>query len=604
MNKLLLAIAILLIFACSSSVFAYADSSQYYLAINVIPPELPADNSVHPALIVQLLGPNGQPVVATSPILVYLTSSQLKVGQVETPVTIEPGRSFVVANFTSTRLPGITIITASSVGLISATASVKTVDATGFPTKLLVFPLPGLQPSVNGSKGKLIVESVDDTNMPAPAVAPIAVTLTSSNPIIAIKQQNLVIGAGQIDAYTDYTVLEESSSPQNGTVEITASASGYFPGTNTINVVKPINQSSGLSVSVSATPGIVPADGNAYWAISVTLENTTAGRPALAPSDVLVYLSSSTTAVAQVQNMVTIPKGYSSVETQIYTTLLAGTTTITASASNYTSSSAILSTVEPSPSKIALYVSTDRAIETPAGNDAMVVAQLQDGFGNPSNTTKPFSIILTANNSNILSSSQVLSIPVGGDYAYTFLTFSSTGNINLTASAQNLLSAWASLVVVDIPASLSVQASTPFTHTGEAVSLTVSLTLQGQPIPGANVTWSASNGQISSQQSVTNIAGSATAQLIPSYVGIDIVTVTVQDSIYGSWHTSYQINVMQIPQPTLEQRLLSFPYIVILIAVPIAVAAIVIVLFVMRRGGDEAEGGEELFGSGEQAGFG
>ncbi len=581
---------------------ALAVSSQYSLSLTVIPSVLPADGLTHPAVVVSLLNPAGKPAVAFSDVTVYLTSSDQRAGTIDPIVTIPAGRSYVIANFTTTILPGVTTITASSVGLTTAFATVTTKLATGFPTQLQLYALPAKLPAVNGSLGQIVIESVDDLGLPAPMVGTTVVNATSAaSSLVHLYNSSITMKAGQVMAVLNYTVLEPGT-PTTASVFITATAPGFVTGFTTVNVVTPAKSGSQLTVQVSASPNKLPSNGKSYTALSVQLQNAS-GSPAVASASVSVLLTSSSPAVAYVTPVVTIPKGSSSINTTIQTTALAGSTVITAAASNYSSTQTTINTIEPSPSQVVVYISPSNSILTPTGYDSLLVAQLQDGAGNPSNTTHPVQVIVTSSGSSILSQPVQMSIPEGGDYNYTLVSFQSPGTATLTASAQGLQSSQTQVTVIGFPATATVQASPTVVDVGQPVTITLSLQMQGQGLPGATASWSTSAGPLSPLSTTTSGSGTSTVEFTPTVPGVAVIKAQVSDPPFGSWNLTTQVVVQQVQQPTLLQRLTTPPILYVIIAAVVAAAAVVAVFLLRRRGGGEGgeEGGEDIFGGAESA---
>src|SRR5579875_1235245 len=154
---------------------AEAATNTLSLSLSEVPPILPADGNTYPAIVVSLVGSGNKPAVLTNDTVVYLASSQQNVGTVPSSVVIPAGRSYVVANFTTTSIAGTT----------TASLQVKTATPSGYPTQLKVFPVPNSQLAQPLSAGGLVVEMVDNSGLPAKAVANTVVTLSSANTGIA-----------------------------------------------------------------------------------------------------------------------------------------------------------------------------------------------------------------------------------------------------------------------------------------------------------------------------------------------------------------------------------------------------------------------------------
>ena len=93
-----------------------------------------------------------------------------------------------------------------------------------------------------------------------------------------------------------------------------------------------------------------------YNCIFVQLQDTN-GEPARATQDTIISLSSSLTNIGTVDPSITIPKGTTYVSANFTATFSPGTTTISASATGYSTVQAPISTVGSFPQQLALRIS-------------------------------------------------------------------------------------------------------------------------------------------------------------------------------------------------------------------------------------------------------
>jgi len=151
---------------------------------------------------------------------------------------------------------------------------------------------------------------------------------------------------------------------------------------STASGVSLLSESSAPSrLQVYVGPPRVLADNGVYDSVLVQLQDSR-GMPARAPEDIVVRLSSSRTDIGSIDPTVTIRSGTTYAMAKFYSTYTAGSTTITAIASGYTSGQAVMSTVGPIPSKIAVYTLPPVVPADGKAYDSIVV-QLQDSAGTP-----------------------------------------------------------------------------------------------------------------------------------------------------------------------------------------------------------------------------
>ena len=145
----------------------------------------------------------------------------------------------------------------------------------------------------------------------------------------------------------------------------------------------------------------------------------------------------------------------------------------------------------------------------------------------------------------------------------------------------------------------SLYASKLLIFQNQTSTLTVSVAVDGQGIPGANVTWTATGGTISALQPTTDSQGNVVATFTPTATGIANITAIVSSLATGTQTLSSIIQVIPTPKSNknLLTMLLTFPYYLIIAAA--AAGVVVLVLLLVRRRskkhGEEAEGETEGF---------
>jgi hypothetical protein len=787
------------------AVAAGIPSSPVSLALSVAPPNLPSDGGTFPVVFVYLRDGSGLPTVSAHPINVLLTSSQESVGTIPPSVVIPAGRDYAIANFTTTKIPGETTITASTSGLRTASTIVSTVTAAGYPTRLTVSAVPSEVLARPSSTGELFVELIDDVGLPAKAIDDLQVSLFSSNtnvlnvnqPTLTIHQgdfvelinytSGLVPGTATITASalgfesgtTSVTVLgnaplalklypqpatmitcvggitfcsgrlvvaltdlsgnpvpaprpvtvqirvsnlgvitaPESVTIPAGSISTTASATATtIPGTAVVTVSAPGLQSSFATIStyrpvgpptqlvVSVGPNPVLADHNAYSSVVVSLVNSTgyptvnmtgtttvtltssvtgvgnfssitfgipqaenyastdftstylvgttqltasaqdlaaaqtnlitfgpvpskvvmtalsptlpadgsshpalqviledtAGDPAVAPFDIPVNLFTSQSGVVSV-SPATIRRGQTFAVVNAQTGAVQGSANITAFVSSLTSgaavSSVILNVVIPAPSAIAAYFPIANAVYSPTGDFPPLFIQLQDASSSPARARAPINLTITSSNTTVISGVLNFSIAPGQDLAPLKLKPHTTGQTQLTLSAQGLLSAEVTVSYGPYPlvAAITQSASTIFTN--QTATLNVEMGLAGGAVANASVTWKVQGGSLSKTQTVTDNSGISAVTFTPTQVGPAVVTASVTEPAFGTKNLTATVVVITAPNNSrgIIQMLTTFPGYLVFVGVAAAVVAVLVIMMRRRRGGggEEEGGGEE-----------
>lgn len=420
------------------------------LAISTIPSKLPADNNTYPAVVVSVVGSNGEPTVAVADINVSLTSSQQSVGVISREVMIPAGQTYAVANFTTTHIPGSTTVTATTIGLTTASTTVTTVIAVGYPTQLVITAVPNTVPASAASTGYLILQLEDDVGLPAKAITEVPISLYSSNTNVAnVTAATTVMKQGQYLEEINYT-----SGFVPGSAIITASAAGFASGTATISVLG----SPPLALKLQAQPSLMVACSSQVTSCQgrlVVALTDLSGNPTLATRNIQVQIRSSDLAVVNSSETATITEGnISAIATFTVTSATAGIATITASSPGLQSSSATITVTAPtfvSPSSCTAGGQTTCQLAIFAGPNPVladhrsyssVVVSLQSAVGDPAvNDTGPTEVTLTSSVTGVGNFTSInFVIPKGENWAA--VTFTSTylvGTTTLTASGQNVL---------------------------------------------------------------------------------------------------------------------------------------------------------------------
>ena len=557
------------------------------ISITPLPSDLPTSSSgvsTFQALVVSIVDAKGNPLVLTNATTVYLSSSQSAVLSVQATVTVPAGAQYALADVYTTATPGNSTVTAVAPGFNSASTEFETSIARGYPTQLRLFPLPSRFHAGSPSSGATFAAVVADAaGLPARTIQATPVNVTSSDTSI-LTVSGATIPVNQTVGYGTMTV-----SGAAGFATITASASGLVSSSAVVSVQA--NSSSPVALSIAPPPTSLPADGGTYNVMTVTLLDNKS-RPAVATAPVQIFLTSSRTYIATVPEVVTISQGSSSVTVPVSTLSASGSTFITASAPNFVSSSAEVNTVSIPPVQLGMRLADASALVSPHSNILTLVVQLQDSQGIPSVARAPARVIISFSNSTLLQAPIALTIPKGSDLVYTNVTLSQATRGTFAAISNGLASTTAQFKAAPLPVTETFVASPLTVQLGQTTSIVFTLLSQGNPVVGAALSWTAVGGSVSSSSSVTGPAGTWTATFTPDAVGISTVVITASSPITKAANSTVYVTVdpAQARSPSLLQKLITFPYVLIPVA---AAAASVLVAFLFlrrRRRSKEAEG--------------
>jgi hypothetical protein len=410
----------------TQSNFAFA-TEPAKLKIYVGPTSVPADNNIYKCVFVQLQDSSSKPARALQDTIISLSSSQTSVGTTPATITIAKGETFAVADFQSSFTPGATTIAATASGYATVQTSLRT--EAPVPYKLALYGFPSILPADALPYDALVVQLQDSSGNPAKApLGGITVTLSSSNSTIASVPASVAISGGQ--TYSLATTISNTI----GSATITALTSGYITAQTTITSQEP-STTEPKSLRIYVAPPKTLADNFPHSQIFVQLLNGT-GKITRAETAVSVQLTSSNENIGTVEPVLEIPAGGLYTTGTFSATYKAGSTTITAAATDLIADTETLTTTGPTPTKLAVYC-TPSAL--PADNEgySVIQVQLQDASGKPAlDPDGDVTILLFSSQPSVGSVPTTLTIPFGKTYATT--TFTSTflaGSATVTAQA-------------------------------------------------------------------------------------------------------------------------------------------------------------------------
>jgi hypothetical protein len=412
------------------------------------------------------------------------------VGNVEPTITITTGSTFTAAKFNSTFTPGTTTIAAAASGY--GTVQTNMITVAPVPYKLAVYGFPPILPSDGAMYDALVIQLQDSSGFPAKApLNGINVALSSSDSTIASVPASVTLSEGQ--TYT----LANITSNAFGSATITAMASGYTSAQTTITAEQP-SITPPKSLRIYIEPPKTLADNTEHPQIVVQLLNAT-GKITQSTITTTVLLTSSDKNVGEVQSILEIPTGKAYATATFSTTYKAGTATITAAATDLTADTETLTTIGPTPTKLAVYCTPS---VLPADNKAYdaIQVQLQDASGKPAlDPDGDVTVSLFSSDPTVGTTPTTLTIPYGKAYATaTFTSTYTAGSPKITAQASGYTTGQATMVTYFVDqASLNITITAdPYTVIPSTqTNITAHVTIPGgNPATGATVRFTSSSG--------------------------------------------------------------------------------------------------------------
>ena len=505
-EKSALIFTLLILITATGIVMVHAQSP--VIVVNPSPAIIKADGQTHNIIVVSLETENGEPYIAPRNTPVHITSSNLNVGTPDEFITIPEGKSYAKAVFTTRTSSGITIITASSPGCITGSEYLQ-VSQSNVNAQLSVYATPRHQPNVIGETGKVYVQITDNLGLPLTASEDVEITLTSSNHSLITVTQNLTIPKGSNYASTEFLV----SGTLTGEVFVSAQAQGYTPGTDQIIVFEqaPFPE----RVALFFSPDVLLSDGKSHTAVTVQLQDND-GSPVRATEDTVVYLSSSNTNVATIDETVTISEDSFKTSANITCYTENGETIISATSPGVAPSSETLTVQGQVPSIIELYIFPSILVADGTENDIITV-QFLDDEGNPVLARTDTEVYLTSTNPTVGDVPNSVYIRQGNTYATAeFASTGIEGNTNILASLMGVIPS--EKPIQTVTKGMNITLSTPSTiMINQTFTVQVELTSNGLPVPGAEIEWTALGGVILSEDTETDDDGIAQAEIIQKY---------------------------------------------------------------------------------------
>ncbi len=502
-RRLLIIILTIIASSCPHS-FTSGGLEEGRLAVFASPPSLLADGGEYGCIFIQVQSVEGDPMPAPRDIWVSLSSSNLEVGSVESPIVIPEGEYLKVAIFKATRRPGEAVITASASGYISGSASLMTFNpysSSSPPYALRLYASPNPLPSEYGVNGTITVQLVGSEGTPITAISEVEVTVTSSNMSILRHPTSLTINRGE-----SYGRVPFSSMGGAGSATITAQSEGFTP--DSVKVSATVAGKNPARLSLSLSPSILLPGGSTHDSITIQLLDA-GGSPTRALESIYVYLSSSNLDVGRVEkHMVSIEAGRYYTTARFVTGFKPGRTIIAAAAQGLEPSLATLEVRGPTPSRLSIY-SAPPVILADGGQRDILALQVQGGDGVPMAMERDIEVYL-ASSSSLVGLVPPTAIIHGGE-SYVRVSFNSTllpGDVEIVAHAHGLEASRVKVSTVSLPMNLSVEApSSPLIN--ETITVKVIASSRGHPVKNASVAWVIEGGEAIALEEATDSYGHA-----------------------------------------------------------------------------------------------
>jgi hypothetical protein len=492
----------------------------------------PAPPNTNQVLAVWLLDQSGNPTQAPRDISISISNSNTSEVTVPSSATIRAGSSYVDVPFrtwTSTGLPAK--LTIESLNLTTTSVEMSVVNPSAQPGEMsLKLNFAPQAVVANGHAFKAVFVDLMKNGRPAVASTGVTIALVSNNYGVMSVNGSVTLNPGY-----SYALATLQTSYRVGTAQITATATNVISDQEQISS---FGQSPNM-LSLALAPGILPATGETFPALTIGLEASN-GLPANTPANATVRVVSSNQKVLPINTTVTIPEGYSSILVPLTTTASPGLASITVSGSGYSSATTTVSTTVPGPSGLRLSLSPQPGIETPLNPVAMMGLQLLDSSGNPVQTTVPVQVTLTASNSTVLSSPLLEMFQVGSDFQLIPFQVNESGSTQLTATSPGLLPSSVSVSFLAYPLVTGITGSTAETLVNSTMTVTFSASVQGVPLQNASVAWSSNIGTLTPSNTTTNANGSATTSFTSRVVGgadiLGTLLIPGLKPVVQTWH--------------------------------------------------------------------
>jgi len=478
------------------------------IIVTPTPHGINADGRTHEIITIELQTTDGTAFLANRDIRVQISSSNLNVGTVEAYVTIPEGKSYTKAEFTSTANSGITIISASSPGFETGDTQLQ-IYQSNFDSRLLVYTSPNSMPAEPNVEGLVTVQIINSEGEPYLAIDDIEIKLISSNHSICTVNEDITIQRGANYATTTFKTVGDL----RGDAIISAQADGFNPGSDFVNTLNYTGTPAGVSIFYG--PNLVLPDGELHQAVTIQVQDDK-GNPAKSTSPRTIYLSSSNINIVTIDSSVIIPPGSYHETAEITTFNENGNSVISASSPGLYPDSKEITVEGQVPTILDILAHPSILLADGSAYD-IVTVQLLDEEGKPVEASEDFEVFLTSSNTYVGTLPESITINAGDSYVN--VPFRSGG-----VSGESALAAFspgvepAETMIEAVTFGLNVTLSTPTSiRINQTFTAVIQVTSGSEPVPGAEIEWSALGGVILTEDQTTDEDGIATLQLVQKY---------------------------------------------------------------------------------------
>ena len=517
----------------NTSLAATTDPSK--LKIFIGPTSVLADNNTYNCIFVQLQDSTNKPARALQDTTISLSSSLTSIGRVDPSITITKGETYASANFSSTFSPGTTSITASATGYATVQSSIITIGP--IPSSVAVYGFPSTLPSDGGSYNAIMVQLQDSSGIPAKAPrGGVLVGLSCSNTTIGTVSPNVTIPEGKtyaIASFNTTTVAQQEGKLKS--VIVTSIVQGYISQQVTMTISPIVTNPNQLRIFSGPTQ--IPADQSSYQQIAVELQNSATGFIGVFTSDVVVSLGSSDPTIGKIDSQLIIPQGQTHALATLNSTYKAGTTTLTAVATDLLRSQMAMTTAGFTPTKLAVYCAPS-TIPSDKGSYQSIQVQLQDSQGRPAKDPQiDVNLNLFSSQPTVGTVVSTLTIPFGQTQATGTLTVSNTaGATAITAQASSYTTGQGTVTtyIIDfLPIQISATANSTTINNGQKTDVMVYITADDAPVTGATIQFTSDNGGTFTSASDQGNGSYKTTFTAPSFTQARTCTITATATKIG-----------------------------------------------------------------------
>ena len=486
----------------------YTSAIGQKIVVTPTPKGINADGRTHQILTIELQTSDDAAFLAPQDIRVQISSSNLNIGTVEEFITIPEGKSYAKAEFTSTSNSGFTIISASSPGFITGDARLQ-IHQSNFDSWLLVYVSPNSMPAKPDVEGMVIVQIINSDGQPYHAIDDIDIKLTSSNNSVITVTEDITIQRGENYATTTFKTTGNSIDE----ALISAQADGFDPGNDVVNTFN--YSGTPARIAIFFGPDMVLPDGETHEAVTIQVQDEN-GNPVRSNSSRTIYLSSSNINIVTIDSSITIPPGEFHATAKITTYNQNGESFISASSPGLYPDYAEISIEGQIPTILTIQAHPSILLADESEYD-IVTVQLLDEEGNPVETTEAFVVYLTSSNTDVGTLPESVTIDAGNSYvSVPFQSGGRSGESSLVVFSPGVEPA--ETFVETVTFGLNVTLSTPFSiRINQTFTATLQVSSGGEPVPNANVQWTALGAVIQMEDQVTDENGIATLQLVQKY---------------------------------------------------------------------------------------